>query len=108
MRWKGYLGDGLLGKCLARFGFIHIKDLTSPGRYTIAARLDAHRECAEHFFARGETLPSWLIEQWVLTDNYLLRLYFAEHGYFPEVGSHYEYGYVRPRPQWFGVCTLPR
>lgn len=98
---------------LGRLGYIRIsvvKD-TLNFAHSVAKRLDEHRETVEAIQEKTSLFDDfWHIGHMATQDDYLMRLYFLVHGFYPDPHDpnwpiHGEY--VRPRPDILGRCGLP-
>lgn len=110
-------------KILKKIGLISKSELIDNLNYcrTINKRLDEHREVVEalernapDFFKEFE----WHINHLAIQDDFLMRLFYMVHGFFPDNPEKVEeyrksknrYGNpfsVRPRPKILGKCDLP-
>jgi len=97
---------------LKRLGYVRADDVKKQLNfaYSIGKRLDEHRETIEaieletDFFQRG----FWRHEHAATQDDYLMRIYWMVHGFWPDSQTAYARGeQVRPRPAALRPCGLP-
>lgn len=99
----------MLTSILRKLGYIHSDSLKQQLNfgYSVGKRLDEHREEVEAIHAGTSHFNQrWHISHMATQDDYLMRLYFMVHGFWPDARqSHVDP--VRPRPAILGVCLLP-
>ncbi|HCE7248176.1 TPA: hypothetical protein NHR53_006101 [Pseudomonas aeruginosa] len=101
---------GFVDTVAKRFGFVRIIEVRNglDYGYSIAKRLDEHRELAEQIVYRTTLFDEypWHIGHMATQDDYLMRLYHMVHGRWPE-GREVFRELPRSRPKFFGKCCLP-
>lgn len=99
----------MLNTILRKLGYIHRDELKKQldFDYSIGKRLDEHREEVEAILEGTNHFNEWWhITHMATQDDYLMRLYFIVHGFWPDSDQSYV-DQVRPRPAILGACQLP-
>jgi len=103
----------MIDRILAKFGLIRKKrlDIDLDFCHSIAKRVDEHREIIEAIIEKTDLFENdWHINHFATLDDYLLRLHYLRHGFFPDnIPSMMMYGPVVPRrrPEILGKCYVP-
>lgn len=99
----------MLTSFLRKLGYIHLNSLKDQLNFarSVGKRLDEHREEVEAIHASTNHFnKNWHIWHMATQDDYLMRLYFLVHGFWPDSSQSYV-DPVRPRPYILGACLLP-
>ena len=109
----------VLSKVAAKLDFVRLADVREQINfgYSIAKRLDEHREVVEQIQRHTSLFEQgyWHAGHLATQDDYLMRLFYLVHDCWPEeVQSGYSPGNgskvhpaVRRRPDVLGPCRLP-
>jgi hypothetical protein len=98
--------DAIINNPLQKNRFLKQSDVISKLNYaySVAKRLDEHREFVESLVKECVFLKKnlWHVNHLATQDDYLMRLFYMVNGVWPERSFH-----VRERPVILGACQLP-
>lgn len=101
-----------IDKMFMKLGYVKKSDIQNKLNFarSIAKRLDEHREIVEAIEQKTSLFKDfWHIEHLATQDDYLMRLFFMVHGFWPESRKKgvFFVEKVRSRPRILGSCRLP-
>ncbi|MFG9350195.1 hypothetical protein ACEP28_32730 [Pseudomonas aeruginosa] len=109
----------MLNTIAAKLGFVRLGDIRQQLNYgySVAKRLDEHREVVEQLQLHTSLLDQcyWHANHLATQDDYLMRLFYLVHDCWPEEAQNGRsprngskiHPKVRARPAVLGPCQLP-
>ena len=109
----------MLNTIAAKLGFVRLGDIRQQLNYgySVAKRLDEHREVVEQLHLHTSLLDQcyWHANHLATQDDYLMRLFYLVHDCWPEEAQNGRsprngskiHPQVRARPAVLGPCQLP-